>query len=601
MNKKIVIAIVTLFLIGLFALPAMAQSPVRAEVDRTDITSDDVLILNIIVENATSIGEPQFEPMDGFAAQGRSSSTQLSIINGVSSRQTVYQYSLIPTQLGMLTVPAAHVTVDGNAYVTDPIQVNVTQGNGQPTGNPQQPATAGAMPSLSSLFGGLGVTGSAANAPSPSSNATLNPAPAPAELAGQPFYIEAVVDNANPYQGEQVLYTFRFYQAENLLEQPIYSAPEFTGFWSVEIDGATDHRVEAGGRAYLVTQIQTALFPTVVGELTIEPSELTVPGGFFSQGMAMETQPIALTVKPLPADAPDGFAGAVGQFVLQTAVSQEAIPLDESVDWLVRLSGAGNIEQLPAPAWPEGDAWQAIDSQPTINTEFTADYLLGSAVYERTMIPTTPGELELPAIEYVYFNPETAVYETTTSDPHLIKVTGDVPAAIGSQPASEDIQPEIDNGLRPIKPATELTGSSAAPLTEKTGYWLLWLVPLFVLGGTVGAKRYQSHRHAGADDRRRQQAAAEATAALAQPDGSAGQILSDYVGTKLGQSVTGMTQTAVCDLLRQHGVDNALVERVESCLQRSETEQYAPVALRGNDALRADAVAVIEALEVVLG
>jgi len=236
MNKKIVIAIVTVFLIGLFALPAMAQSPVRAEVDRTDITSDDVLILSIIIEDANgNANEPQFEAMDDFAAQGRSSSTQLSIINGQRSRQTIYQYSLIPTKLGTVTVPAAHVTVDGNAYVTDSIYVNVTQGNGQPTGNPQSAARA--MPSISSLLSGLGAMGggAATGAPAASSgrDATINPAQAPAELTGQPFYIEAVVDNANPYQGEQVLYTFRFYQAENLYDQPVYDPAEFTGFWSV--------------------------------------------------------------------------------------------------------------------------------------------------------------------------------------------------------------------------------------------------------------------------------------------------------------------------------------------------------------------------------
>ncbi len=600
MNKKIVIAIVTVFLIGLFALPAMAQSPVRAEVDRTDITSDDVLILSIIIEDANgNATEPQFEGIDGFAAQGKSSSTQLSIINGQRSRQTIYQYSLIPTQLGTLTVPAAHVTVDGNAYVTDPIHVNVTQGNGQPTGNPQTSA-AGAMPSLSSLLSGMGAMGGSA-ATSSGHDATINPAPAPAELTGQPFYIEAVVDNANPYQGEQVLYTFRFYQAENLHAQPIYNPAEFTGFWSVEVDGQTEHRVEAAGKSYLVTQIQTALFPTVVGDLTIEPSELSIPSDFFSQGMSMKTEPIALTVKPLPADAPDGFEGAVGRFMVQTAVSQEAITLNDSVDWLVRLSGEGNIEQLPDPIWPEGDEWKAIDSEPTIDSEFAADRLLGSAVYERTMIPTTPGELELPAVEYVYFNPETELYETAVSDAHIIKVTGSVPAATTAQPMrGNDGQPVADNGLRPIKPATAITGSSAAPLTEKTGYWLLWLAPLFVLGGTVGAKRYQTHRHAGEDDRRKQRAAKEATAVLTQTDSSAGQVLTDYIGTKVGQSVTGMTQTAVINLLRQHGIDDDLASRAQSCLQRSETERYAPAALHGNDELRAQTVAVINELDEVL-
>ena len=78
----------------------------------------------------------------------------------------------------------------------------------------------------------------------------LDPADAPTELTGQAFFIEAEVDNPNPYQGEQVLYTFRFYQAESLYDQPEYQSPSFTGFWSEEqSEEQTDYTTEAAGRA----------------------------------------------------------------------------------------------------------------------------------------------------------------------------------------------------------------------------------------------------------------------------------------------------------------------------------------------------------------
>ena len=57
--------------------------------------------------------------------------------------------------------------------------------------------------------------------------ATAGPGRCTYRVSGQDFFIEGEVSNPNPYQGEQVMYTFRFYQAANLYDQPTFEPPHF--------------------------------------------------------------------------------------------------------------------------------------------------------------------------------------------------------------------------------------------------------------------------------------------------------------------------------------------------------------------------------------
>ena len=53
-------------------------------------------------------------------------------------------------------------------------------------------------------------------------------------------------------------------------------------FWSEQLEGQKEYTTEAAGRRYRVTELQTLLFPTSVGEATIDPAQLTIPGGFLT-------------------------------------------------------------------------------------------------------------------------------------------------------------------------------------------------------------------------------------------------------------------------------------------------------------------------------
>ncbi len=196
-------------------------------------------------------------------------------VNGNTTTQTITQYRLQPLRIGDLTIPAFQIVVDGQgSALTDPIVVSVTQGSGAP-------AQPGAMPSLfPNSSGGLAdllglvdqilqnssALGSLSGGLTPvTPSRTLPQIPAPAALQGQDYYAEATVDKAAPYQGEQVLYTLRFYRGLDPFGRIEYKAPAFNGAWSKALPDQTDYTTQAGGRSYLVTELQHVLFPMVAG------------------------------------------------------------------------------------------------------------------------------------------------------------------------------------------------------------------------------------------------------------------------------------------------------------------------------------------------
>jgi hypothetical protein len=153
---------VLIIILLLITQTIFAQSPLTAEVDRTSLSTDDYLTLTVVVRSdSLNPPDPVLPPLDGFEVIGRSSSSQISVVNTQVSIEATTTYRLHPTQTGQLTIGAAGVEMNGQTYTTEPITVQVS---------------AGSVPQSQT-----GSTGG------PS-------APAPSTLSGQDFFVEAAVD-----------------------------------------------------------------------------------------------------------------------------------------------------------------------------------------------------------------------------------------------------------------------------------------------------------------------------------------------------------------------------------------------------------------------
>jgi len=621
MNKKLLLTTLTaITLLALLALPALGQNPVTAEVDRNYLSTDDALVLTVTIDtNSGDAARPELPTMNDFQILGSSSGTQISIVNGDMTVMETYSYTLRPLREGSLTIEPISVQINGQVYTTQPISIEVVQGTGQlqPVPNPGMPSAPGGgfptlpgFPNLNQLlppgFGTLPGGGSSGQ-----SLPQMDPSEMPTELEGQDYFIEAEVDNATPFQGQEIVYTFRFYQAGDLFSQPDYTAPAFTGFWSKELaDQQTNYSTEAAGRPYRVTELQTVLVPTVTGELTIDPAGLSIPGDFFSSGAELQTQPVTVNVQPLPQNAPDSFRGAVGQFDISATTDVTQTEVNDTVTMTVNITGSGNLETMPDPVWTEGPEWRSFDSKATVNAQVVDGRLQGSRTYERVLLPTEGGDLVLPAIDFSYFNPQTGAYETKSTAPITINVSGTAaadplaPLDPGVATPQNTTAAPFQSALRPIKTSAELHSSAGTPLTQQSAYWLLWVVPLVLLVGHFSWRKYQQRRLDTADLRRSKGAAGKAKKALdeaqnrSQSQEAAGPILIAYLEEKLNQRVAGLSHTQLAELLSVKGVEENLARRTQNVLMLSEMGRYAPaqLSLQGGS-LWSETAAVIDELD----
>ncbi|HSN73990.1 MAG TPA: BatD family protein [Anaerolineae bacterium] len=618
------VVVVALLLLTTLALPVAAQgSRVSATVDRTDVGLGETVTLSIAVEGADN--QPALPPLDDFQVVGTSSGMQMRSVNGVTTTEAVTQYALQPLRAGDLTIPSFQIVVAGQVVgSTEPIVVNVTQGSSTPPqaqpGSALPPMFPNSGSGLADLLGlvdqmlqnssALGSLSGGQTPVTPSSS--LQQIPTPPALQGQDYYAEALVDKTTPYQGEQVLYTLRFYRAIDPFGRIEYKAPTFNGSWSKALPDQTGYTTEAAGRTYMVTELQHALFPMVAGEVVIDSARLTLPGDFLgASGVEVASDPVALDVQPLPAGAPASFQGAVGQFDMESEVDKAEATVGDAITQRVVISGVGNVEQITDPMWAEDPAWRAFDSNSTTDTQFRDGLLTGERRIERMLVPTEPGELTLPGAEFSYFDPAASEYRTISTEPVTLAVSPGAATPVVQQPADTG-QPTIapvvvHPDLRPIKGAAASQGIVVSPsLPQQPVYWALWALPVALVAGQAVWQRRQRLGQANVAVLRSKNAAKQASRALREAEKrpenageAASRILAEYMGDKLQRPVTGLTQRALADLLLVHNVSPSLVARVQALLTQCEVGRYAPAdyTANGGDQLLADTQQLIDALE----
>jgi len=342
-----------------------------------------------------------------------------------------------------------------------------------------------------------------------------------------------------------------------------------------------------------VVEIRTTLFPSVMGSQTIQPARLVIPGGFFSRGGTVQTEPVAVDVKPLPEGAPANFSGAVGRFTLSSTIDTNQTRVNEPITWQVTLSGWGNLNSMADPAWPEMADWRSFESQATTNTQFQDGRLMGSKEYERLLVPEVEGEFVIPALEYTYLDPTTGIYETISTPAGTVTVAPGDDVAV-AQPATPASLPGIDKetveqfaaDIRHLKPVPAELSVGDNSVVNAPVYWLAWFVPMVGLAGNFVWQRRQHYRQNNAGVVRSSQAYKKAKKAVAQirrqkPGdvyNAAGQVLTDYLSDKLDYPVAGLTYQALADRLAQTGLDGKLIERVNGCWADAELGRFSPDA-----------------------
>ena len=232
------------------------------------------------------------------------------------------------------------------------------------------------------------------------------------------------MDNDRPYIGQQIAYVLRIYQRSDFTKKLRYIPPSFAGLWNSQTTQRYEYTETIGPEQYRVIELRTLLFPSVVETITIEPASLRADAGLPGGSELLESDPVVVSARALPAGAPPGFVGAVGRFEISAEVNATTGTVNEPVLLTVNITGDGNVEALPDPAWPEFLGWRAIESPPAAEASVVDGKITGIRTYEFGLVPEESGDLTIPEIVYPHYDPEADRYVQARTVTIVVTIEG---------------------------------------------------------------------------------------------------------------------------------------------------------------------------------
>lgn len=345
--------------------------------------------------------------IDFNVLMGPNQSTQMQIINGSVSQITSFTYVLQAVKEGTFKIGPAEIIAGNSKVQSNPVTVIVSksQNKQQQAGSQKQGGD-----NSSSLAGGKNV------------------------------YIRASIDKNNVYQGEGIAVTYKLYTKVTLLNYSVNKLPAFNGFWSQEINMPQQLEFQVqniDGVQFKVADIKKViLFPQRSGTLNIDPMEGEVVARvqikrqqqqsndpfsqffndpFFNNNLQdikvpLKSEQLKVTVRDLPAGAPQSFTGAVGRYAYEVSLDKKETKAHDAVNLKIKISGKGNIKLIEAPKIEFPPDFETYDPKENVSVNATSNGVTGTKTFEYLIIPRNPGNFKIDVAPFTFFDLEKKQY-----------------------------------------------------------------------------------------------------------------------------------------------------------------------------------------------
>ncbi len=433
----------------LMLVSSVAQAKVSTSLERTRIALGESVQLTISTDQKQGASGVDTTPLEtDFDVLGRSSSSQVSMMNGQVKSETRIMLDLRPKRDGVLTIPALKLGKEQSL----PLKLTVSN----------QPVTS----------------------------------TSPLQAGQTPVLIEAVWED-NPsattqaYVQGQLNLVVRIYHQNNLRDAGL-DEPRPADTLVRQIGKNRQGRATKNGVEYQTLEVRYALFPQKSGLLTVPPipMQLRVPdqrqsgnrnfpfGGFFNQGrlVTLRTQPLSIEVLP----PPPGYTGSVWLPAEEVVLNRTGLPdgpisVGDAINMQVDLSALGlTAEQLPEVTIPDlGRAFNAYPDQPEFENKTDGRIIIGHRQQTIVLIPAKAGELTIPEIEVDWWDTESNQQRSTK----LPAVT----VAVAAAPTNADASPTIlAKGPESVSAPERISATQPATSIEPA-YWK-WAALAALLG-----------------------------------------------------------------------------------------------------------------------
>jgi hypothetical protein len=470
----------------LIFLPGVLQAQVTFQASAKNVVRINdrfQLTYTLNTDEGKNFRGPNISDFQVLGGPSTSQSSSVQIINGNVSRTVEYSFTYVIQAIkeGIFTIEPATIIVDGKTYESNAVKVQVVQ-----SGSSQQ------------------------------QNSGQNDGTATADDFKDDVFIRVSTDKKNVLQGEQVIATYKLYFRVNINSPRIENEPSFKGFWvnnlQKDLQNYVQYQETYNGQRYQVAELKkVALFPQRSGEILIPAMEGTCQtqvksasksrsrdpffDNFFNDPFSsryktieipLKSNSLTLNVDPLPsANKPMDFNGAVGSFNFTSNINKTDLKANEAINLKFTVSGSGNVELVDKINVSFPPDFEVYDPKVTKNINISNAGISGQKVFEYILIPRVPGDFQIEAVKFSYFDLAKKQYLTLTTPAYEISVakgeagSGDVTY---SNVNRSDIR-YIGTDIRYIKttnPELRLVGSF---FFGSGLYYILLLLPvaLFIL------------------------------------------------------------------------------------------------------------------------
>jgi hypothetical protein len=455
----------------------LAQVQFEAKVSKTSLGINERLRVDFTMNiDGDNFNPPNFESCGFRVVGGPSQMVSQSWVNGRSSFNKSYSYTLMPLKKGNLILKFATIEYNNQIYKSAPVKVNV----GDAVDDQYDPYN----------------------------QRKQNTQPA-AVIGKEGVQLVAEISNTNPYVNEPITILYKIYvnNRTSVASWREYAKPKYENFWSqsqsIDADKLQVQNTVFKGENYRMALLRkTVLYPQKSGNLTIEPLtldvEVEVPTGrvdyFGDVETVIKNKRISagskvINVKPLPESGkPANFSGAVGSFKFDVLPSSTLSQNGESIDLVVSVSGNGNLKlfDLPKPEVPS--ALELYDPEHSENVTTNTSGMIGSVSDKYTIVPQSKGNYVLKPIQFSYFDLASKSYKTLSSKSIEIKVLNTPTGTVAQKNAKNNtkLPIEVAKTFAFIKQKTKLKPiDSNGFLGSGLFYSLLFLpflaIPLLIL------------------------------------------------------------------------------------------------------------------------
>lgn len=544
---------------------SLRAAGVTAQLDRNTVPVGETVTLSLVFDEITPGGAPSLGNLPANVQLGGiSQSSSFTIVGGAAQSKVTYDYSLLATQPGDITIPAMQLVAGGKPLATQPLKLKIV------------PASSPATP-----------------------DATIS------NLA----FLVLTVPKSEVYVGESFPVELQLYvQNAQDVQMPQLRAEGFSVGQSAK---PQQTKTQRNNTVYNLVIFRMSATAVRTGELTLSADcSLTLqipnrarsqdpfdPFGMFNRNVSLhptvlKTETQTIRVLPLPTEnVPETFNGVVGSFTMQVTAGPTNVAVGDPVTVKVSISGNGPIEALRLPEQP---AWREFKTYtPNTKSELNDSLgLTGSKQFEQVIIPQNHEIKMLPPLEFSFFDPNRRAYQTLKGPaiPLTVRATLAVvpPPSLGSNATAQNNGPAQDDIVH-IKAQLGMNSAGNVPLLRRSWFLALQVVPLLGWLGLLAARKSRENLANNPRLRRQREVDQRVRDGLAQLRKQAAatdsegffatlfRLLQEQLGERLDMPSSAITESVIDEKLARMSVQAETLTGLRELFQMCNMARYAPL------------------------